>query len=246
MRGLIILRHRSGAIERRCLAAVVVGVVDDVEDVADAREDGLPVAQLDLQGLVQDGPGEPLVLDEVHEELLEAAHPQRDLERARDDALAGRGAALLEHDSLTVLADAREAMRVSRVRPGVARDLVRRLHVRQRAAVEVEVETALLGLAPVHAVLVGELAVVAGVADLQPPADRIGRLRGDDADIHAQQVLDLPVDPGQPQADIGHLDVRRQAQVARAGAGRRRGGCPSRTCHRSRRGRGRARGGRAR
>ena len=104
-------------------------------------------------------------------------------------------------------------MGIGRVRPGIGGNLRRRLHVGQRAVEEVVVETAFARLSPTHTVLVGELAIVARIANLEMPAGWVGRTRGHDADVGAEKVLQIATRPGQTKPNLGDVRVGRQPQV---------------------------------
>ncbi len=71
----------------------------------------------------------------------------------------------------------------------------------------------MLGLAPAHAVLVGELTILSGVPDLELPPGWVGRTGSHDTDVGPQQVLHVAIGPSEAEPDIGEVDVRRKAEV---------------------------------
>ena len=120
---------------------------------------------------------------------------------------------VLEDDALAIGPEIAEAMRVGGVGPGIRRHVRRGLHVGQRAVEEIEVQTTVFGLAPTHAVLVGELQVLSCLPHLELPAglDRVAQWPR--SDVGTQQVLHVAVRPGEAEADVGDVHLRREPQV---------------------------------
>ena len=110
------LAVRSRREERRRLAAEVVRLADDVDGVAELREDRAPPGELHLEDALHERPGEGVVRGEVHVAVLEAAEAEQHLGEPGADRADEDAPALVGDDPAGRLGDAARAGRDRRRR----------------------------------------------------------------------------------------------------------------------------------